>query len=104
MQNTFENLLAPVKQLNELAFNSIQQIAEIQMKTIQENTRISTDALNAATEIKDIDTLKDYLKNQVTVAQSLSDNAVQDAKEITKLGESYVANVQKVVEKSVPTA
>jgi phasin family protein len=104
MENTFESFLAPVKELNDLALKSIEQIAAIQVKAIQENTKISVDALKSASEIKDIDTLKDYLQNQASVAQNLSNSAVKDAQEIAKLGESYVSSVQQVVEKSVPAA
>jgi phasin family protein len=101
MENTFENLVAPIKALNELTLNSIQQIAAVQINTIQENAKISADSLKAATEIKDLDTLQSYLTNQIDVAKTVSDNAVQDAEEITKLSEAYSAEVQKVVTNSV---
>jgi phasin family protein len=103
MNNTFEKLVAPIKELNELALNSIQEIAAVQIKTIQENAKISANSLKAASEIKDLDGLKDYLSSQVATAQSVSENAVEDANEITKLSEAYTAKVQEVVKKSVPT-
>ena len=104
MENTFENLMAPVKALNDLTLTSIQQIAAIQARAIQENTRISVDALKSATDIKDLDSLQNYLTSQISVAQNLSDNAVEDAKEITNLSESYATSVKELVEKSVRTA
>ena len=104
MKNTFENLVAPVKELNSLTLNSIEQIAAIQVKNIQENARISVDSLKSAAEIKDLDSLKDYLESQISVAQNISDNAAEDAREITKLGESYASSVQELVEKSVKVA
>ena len=104
MENTFENLMAPVKALNDLTLTSIQQIAAIQVKAIQENTRISVDALKSATDIKDLDSLQNYLTSQISVAQNLSDNTVEDAKEITNLSESYATSVKELVEKSVRTA
>lgn len=104
MEQTFEKLIAPVKELNELAIQSIEQIAAIQVKSIQENARISADSLKSATEIKDLDSLRDYLENQMSVAQNLYNKAVQDSQQIVKLSESYADNVKKVVEKSVPTA
>jgi len=104
MEQTFEKLVAPVKELNELTLNSIEQIAAIQVKTIQENAKISADSLKSATEIKDFDSLKGYLENQVSVAQNLYENAVEDAQEIAKLSGSYATSVKEIVEKSVPTA
>jgi len=104
MENIFEKFIAPVKELNDLTLKSIEQIAAIQVKAIQENTRLSVDALKSATEIKDLDSLKDYLTGQISVAQNLSDNAVEDAQEIAKLNESYTTSVNELVEKSVSTA
>ncbi len=104
MEQTFEKLVAPVKELSDLALKSIEQIAAIQVKAIQENARISVDSLKSATEIKDVDSLKDYLQSQISVAQNLYGNAVEDAQEITKLSESYATNVKELVEKSVRTA
>ncbi len=104
MTNTFENLVAPVKLLNDLTLKSIEQIAAIQIKAIQDNAKISVDALKSATEIKDIDSLQNYLTSQADVAQSVSNNAVEDAQEIAKLSESYANSVKELVENSVPTA
>ncbi len=104
MEKTFENLVAPVKELNDLTLKNIEQIAAFQVKAIQENARISIDSLQSATEIKDLDSLQDYLQDQIAVAQNLSNNAVEDAQEITKLGISYATSVKELVEKSVRTA
>ncbi len=101
MENTFEQFLAPVKALNELTLKSIEQIAAIQVKAIQDNANISINSLKSTTEIKDFDSLKDYLQTQVSAAQSVSENAVEDAQEIAKLTESYASGVKELVEKSV---
>ena len=104
MENTFEKLVAPIKELNDLALKSIEEITAIQIKTLQENAKISVESLKSVNEIKDLDSLQGYLSNQVEVAQSVSTHAVEDAQEIAKLGESYATSVKKIVEKSVPTA
>ncbi|MBL1141198.1 MAG: hypothetical protein HND53_04120 [Proteobacteria bacterium] len=104
MTNPFEQLLAPVKSLNELTLKSIEQIASIQVKAIQENANISMNSLKSSTEIKDLDSLKDYLQAQVSAAQSISDSAVEDAQEIAKLTEAYANEVKTLVEKSIPSA
>ena len=103
MEKTFEKLVAPVKELNDLALKSIEQIAAVQVKAIQENTRISVDALKSATEIKDLDSLQNYLKEQIAVAQNQSSDAVEDAKDIANLGVTYAISVKELVEKSVRT-
>ena len=104
MENTFEQYLAPVKALNELTLKSIEQIAEIQVKAVQENTNVSINALQSAADIKNFESLKDYLEDQVTAAQALSKSAVEDAQEIAKLTESYANDVKELVEKSIPSS
>jgi len=101
MEKTFEQLVAPVKELNELTLKSIEQIAAVQVKTIQENTRISAESLKSASGIKDYDSLKDYMQNQISVTQNLYSNAVEDAQEIARLSQTYASDVKELVERSV---
>lgn len=104
MEQTFEKFVAPVRELNELTLNNIEKIAAIQVKNIQENAKISVDALRSTAGIKDIDSLRSYLDSQVSVAQDLYQKAVEDAQEIARLSESYASDVKAIVKKSVPTA
>jgi hypothetical protein len=48
--------------------------------------------------------MQDYLKNQVTVAKTLADYAVEDARQITSLSNSYATDVKEVVEKTILAA
>ena len=102
MINSFEDLLSPVKELNELTLKNIEEIAAIQVKAIEENAKISMEALKSSTEIKDIDSLNDYLQAQASTAQNIANNAIEDSKEIAKLTESYTNSVRALVEKSIP--
>jgi len=104
MNTSFEKFLAPIKELNDLTLKSIEQITEIQVKAIQENAKASMDALKASAEIKDLGSMQDYLKKQVTVAKTLADYAVEDARQITSLSNSYATDVKEVVEKTVLAA
>lgn len=103
MLNTFEELMAPVKELNELTLKNIEEIAAIQVKAIEENAKISMDALKASIEIKDYDSFNSYLQEQASSAQNIANNAIEDSKEIVKLTESYTSSVKELVEKSIPT-
>ena len=102
MINSFEDLLSPVKELNELTLKNIEEIAAIQVKAIEENAKISMEALKSSTEIKDLDSLNDYLQAQASTAQNIANNAIEDSKEIAKLTESYTNSVRALVEKSIP--
>lgn len=101
MDTTFEKLMAPFFQLNELALISIEQITAVQLKAFQDNTRIGLYAMSTASEVKDLGSLKDYLESQAAVSQYVTDNIAIDAKEISEVGESFAANVQDVVEQTV---
>lgn len=102
MTNTFEQFIAPVKELNELTLKNIEEIAAIQVKAIEENAKISMDSIKSSTEIKDFDTFNSYLQAQATSAQDIAKSAIEDSKEIAKLTESYANSVKEIVEKSIP--
>ncbi len=102
MNISYEQFLAPVKELNELTLKSIEKIAAVQVKAIQENAETSIESLKASAAITDLDSLNEYLQTQLGVAQSVSDKTVKDAQKIAKLAESYANSVQSIVEKSVP--
>ncbi len=101
MENTFEKLIEPIKQLNELTLKSIEQITAVQLKALQDNAKIGLYALNTATEINDIDSFKNYMESQIAVTQYVSDNAIVDVKEIAELSNSYATKAKDVVEKSI---
>ena len=102
MTSTFEEFLAPVKELNELTLKNIEEIASIQVNAIQGNAKISMDSIKSSTEIKDFDSLNNYLQAQATSAQDIAKSAIEDSKEIAKLAETYANSVKDIVEKSIP--
>lgn len=101
MINTYEKLVAPIKELNELTFKSIEKITALQLKAFQDNAKIGLYALDTVNEIKDFDSFKTYLESQIAVTQYVSDNVAVDAQEIAELGKSYATNAKKVVEKTI---
>jgi phasin family protein len=101
MDNTFEKLVEPIKELNELTLKSVEKITAVQLKAFQDNAKIGMYALNTASDIKDIDSFKNYLESQVAVSQYVSDNAVVDVKEISELSNSFATDAKEVVEKSI---
>ena len=103
MDKSFEKLVEPVKELNDLTLKSIEAIAAVQVKSIQENARASMEALKASTDIKDFETLQSYLEEQGKVAQNVSKAALEDAQEIAKLSETYANDVKDLISKSILT-
>ncbi len=101
MEETIEKLVTPMKELNELTLRSMEQITAIQLKAFQDNAKIGMYALNTATEVKDIDSLNNYLESQIAVGQWVSDNVAVDVQEISQLGKSFAEEAKVVVEKSI---
>lgn len=101
MENTLEKLVEPFKELNDLTLKSIEKITAVQFKAIQDNAKIGMYALNTASEIKDLDSFKNYLESQIAVSQYISDNTLVDAKEITELGSSFASDAKELIEKSI---
>lgn len=101
MINTYEKILAPIKELNELTFKSIEQITSLQLKAFQDNAKIGMYALNTVQDIKDLESFKTYLESQIAVTQYVSDNAAVDAQEIADLSKSFAINAKEVVEKTI---
>ncbi len=100
MEYSFEQFLNPIKEINELTLKNLEKISAIQVKAIQDNAEISVNAMKAVADVRDLESLNDYLQEQISVAQTVSDNAVKDVQKISKLAETYANKVKEVVEKS----
>lgn len=101
MDVSIDKIIGPVKELNELTMKSIEKISAVQVKAMQENAEASIEALKAATEIKDMDSLNSYMQAQMTAAQNMYSKAVKDAEKVAKMTEAYANDVKAVVEKSM---
>lgn len=100
MQYSIEQLVTPMKEINELTLKSIEKISAIQVKAIQETTDVSMNAIKTATDVKDLDSFNSYLQTQIATAQDIADAAMKDAQKIIKLTEDYATKVQSTVENS----
>ncbi len=100
MEYSFEQFVAPIREINELTLKSLEKVSAIQVKAIQESTDVSLNALKSAADVRDLDSFNDYLQDQIATAQSVADKAVKDAQKISKLAETYANNVKEAVEKS----
>jgi phasin family protein len=101
MKNVFEELMAPIKELNFLTLKSMEQITAIQTKAFMDYAKIGMYAVNTATEVKDLDSLKSYLESQIAVTHYVTDNAAVDVEELKEVGRSFATEVKEVVEKSI---
>ncbi len=98
MVTNVEKLVAPVQELNVLTIKNIEKLAELQLKTIEENTNIGLESLKAAIGVKDLDGWKDYLTAQTEVANGIAEGMVANVSTVAELGQDYINEAKGIVE------
>lgn len=91
----------PVREINALALDNVEKLLEIQLKSINDTTRLGVEQLKSAAEIKDVDGLKKYITDQAEIAKSLGERFVKDTRTALELGASYTDKVQQIVTETV---
>ena len=97
MNTQFDQYLAPLKELNELAAKNFADATALQIKLVEESTKIGMEQVQNASTISDAESLKGYLGSQAEVAKQLSERFVESARTFTALGTSYNDEFQKIV-------
>ncbi len=92
-----EKFYAPVLALNELALNKAGMFVEMQSRSFQKYSTIILDNLKKASEVKDYEESVALLQNQAQVNQQVFNELVEDFKEVSELGKSYVEEARQVV-------
>ncbi len=97
MNAQFEKLLDPIKEINELAVKNFETVADLQIKTAEENVKIGIEQVKNATAVSDVDSWKKYLDTQAEVTQQYSDRLLANARTVVELGNAYSNEVQQIV-------
>ena len=98
MVTNVEKLVAPVQELNVLNIKNIEKMAELQLKTVEENTNIGLETLKAAINVKDLDGWKDYITAQTEVAKEIAEGMVANVSTFAELGQAYINDAKGIVE------
>jgi len=101
MNAQVEKCFEPVKQLNALAIENVEKLIDIQLKALNDNTRIGVEQLKSASEIKDAESLKAYFTNQAEIAKTVSERFVKDTQAAIELGTSYGNEIQNVLNDAI---
>lgn len=91
----------PVREINELALDNVEKLLDIQLKSLNDTARLSLEQLRSATDIKDVDGLKQYITEQADLVKSLGERFVKDSQTALELGVSYTDRVQQIVSDSI---
>ena len=97
MNAQFEKLVDPIKEINELTVKNFETVADLQIKTAEENVKIGIEQVKNATAVSDVDSWKKYLDTQAEVTQQYSDRLLANARTVVELGNAYSNEVQQIV-------
>ncbi len=96
-----EKYLEPVREINTLALENVEKLLDIQLKSINDTTRLGVEQLKSAADIKDVDGLKKYFTDQAELAKSLGERFVKDTQAALELGTSYTDKVQQIMTETI---
>lgn len=101
MNAQVEKFVAPVQALNALAVDNIEKLVDLQVKRFEETAKLGIQQWKEATAIKDLDGFKAYWTKSAELAKTLAEQAVEDARTVVELGNSYSNEAQRIYKDSV---
>ena len=96
-----EKYFEPVREINTLALENVEKLLDIQLKSINDTTRLGVEQLKSAVAIKDAEGLKKYITDQTEIAKTLGERFVKDTQAALEIGASYTDKVQQVVTETI---
>ncbi len=101
---TFEDVLAPVVEINKIALNYTEKLVELNLAVLRKQTDVALAGWRAALSVKDAAEAKDYLAAQGEVASGLVEEYVADVKAVSQMNQEVAEDVRKVVTESIEKA
>ena len=90
-----EQVLAPVREINEVVADKTEKLVKIQVSAVQGYAKLAIAHWRAALEVKDTNSMKDFISKHRDYVETVAEKAVKDASAVMELGNGYVADVQK---------
>lgn len=94
--DVIENVLAPVKRVNEASIESVEKLLDTHVAVLRRNSEYALNAWRGALEVRDLDSARQYLESQTDVAKAMMTDAMADAKTVAGIGRDYVEAVRTV--------
>ncbi len=91
----------PVKEINALALENVEKLLDIQLKSINDTTRLGVEQLKSTADINDIDGLKKYFTEQAEMVKTLGERFIKDSQAAMELGVTYTDKVQQIVTETI---
>lgn len=96
MNAQVEKYFTPIEELNALTVDYVTKLVNLQIKRLEENTKIGVDQLKATEAVKDTDGFKTYLDNCAAAMRQISESAVEDIRTAFDLGTTYTNEAQRI--------
>lgn len=92
-----DKFFTPFRELNTLAIENVEKLADIQTKFIEDSTRTAIESFKGAAAVSDVESLQTYLSNQAEASKKLTERTLADSKSVMELGNRYASEAQKIV-------
>jgi len=101
MNTEFQNLLAPMQEINTIAVQNVEKFVDIQFKALEENTKVGLEQFKNAS---DLDGLKNYFSTQAEVSKKVAERAAKDTQAVVELASAYSSDLQRIVKANLPAS
>ncbi len=96
--------VAPAREVNRLAVAKLEKVLDLQLTSLVEYAELGLGNLKSGLEVKDAESFKRYAEGQAAVARQVSEKVLRDARALAEVGREFGAEVQEVVQASLPKA
>jgi phasin family protein len=97
MNAQFEKIAEPIKEISNLTVKNFETVVAMQLKNVEESTRIGIEQAKNAVAINDAEGWKNYLQTQAEITQQYNDRLVESARNVVELGNAYTSEIQRIV-------
>ncbi len=103
LTDTTQKALEPLTRLNEMMAAGLQKVAEFQMDALKTYADLATRQMTAAMEIRDAESLGQFLQQQTEVAGEISRKFLEDLRTLGEMGAEFREEVEKLFEQARQT-
>lgn len=95
--NKTKDALEPVAKFNELLSQSVQDAFKAQMASTKKYSEFASSQFKALSEVRDTDSLQQFLKGQMEAFSSLNEQLMEDMKSLVATGEKFRDEVSEII-------
>lgn len=89
--------LEPVTKINELMTQSMQDAFKQQMETAKKYSDIASERFKAMTQVKDMESLQDFCKDQMDAFTKLNEQMMSDLQNLSEAGNKFREELEEII-------